>query len=335
MRLSASAKMPRHVAQPQYDRTVQAVGIVHFGIGAFHRAHQAVYTDEAMNAGDRDWMTTGVSLRSANVAEQLNPQNGLYTVTTKSGESDAIRLVGSVRNVLVASENGKAVIDAVAAPSTKIVSLTITEKGYCRAADGTLDHNIADDGSVYAYLALALRERYDVGTSGLTLLSCDNLANNGAQLSRLMSEYLERHDPALQHWFEQECACPSTMIDRIVPATTATDRDNVAAQLELRDEGATVTEPFTQWVIEDCFVTSRPRWEIMGAQFAKDVMPFETAKLRMLNGAHSALAYIGLAHGCDFVHQAMAIPDISVLVRNLMIHEAAPTIAASSSQKSG
>ncbi|MEY4237414.1 MAG: hypothetical protein RL339_15, partial [Pseudomonadota bacterium] len=221
-----------------YDREGQASGIVHLGIGAFHRAHQAWYTDLAMAAGDRNWAITGVSLRSPAVAEQMNPQDGLYTVTERSEAGWNSRLVGAVREVLVAQGQRGAVIDRIADPATHIVSLTVTEKGYCRAADGSLDFALADAGSLYAIIAEGLRRRHDAGLPGLTLLSCDNLADNGQQLVRLMGEYLGRHDPGLLAWFEQDCTCPSTMVDRIVPATTDADRAELAERIGLHDQAA-------------------------------------------------------------------------------------------------
>jgi len=320
------------VARPGYDRDAQATGIVHFGIGAFHRAHQAWYTDRAMAAGDRDWAIQGVSLRSAGVADQLNPQDGLYTLSERAPTGTRIRLIGSVKGVLVASTARQAVIDAVAAPSTHIVTMTITEKGYCRGADGALDPELAGEDSIYAFLSAGLARRRDAGLGGLTILSCDNLADNGRQFAGLMGAWLERHDPALRCWFEAECACPSTMIDRIVPATTAADRAAIAEAIGLADEGATVTEPFSQWVIEDRFAGPRPRWEAVGAQLVQSVAPYETAKLRMLNGAHSALAYLGLQAGATFVHEAVARPDLRDLITRLMRDEAAPTVASASGQ---
>jgi fructuronate reductase len=318
-------QLSANVVRPDYDRTVQKCGIVHFGIGAFHRAHQAIYTDDAMNAGDRDWAIVGVSLRSAEVAEQLNPQDGLFTVTERSADRDAIRLVGAVQHVIAASQNPAAVIAAVAARHTHIISITITEKGYCRRADGTLDLALTP-GSIYPLLAHGMRQRQQSGLGGLTLLSCDNLANNGNQLQSLMTEYLAAQAPDILAWFDRECTCPRTMVDRIVPATTASGRDRVAARCGVRDEGAIITEPFTQWVIEDRFAGPRPRWEIGGAQFTENVGAFETAKLRMLNGAHSALAYIGIGRGYQFVHQAIADPEIRILIDQMMTQEAAPTI---------
>lgn len=334
MRLSESSltRLAAQVERPGYDRAQQRVGIVHFGIGAFHRAHQAWYTDRAMEAGDRDWAITGVSLRSPTVAEQLNPQDGLYTVSERSAGADKVRLVGAVRDVLVAPIEREAVIAAIAAPTTRIVSLTITEKGYCRAADGNLDDQQAGGESFYAYLLSALRRRNDAGLTGLTLMSCDNLAENGRQLARLVSQYVDRHDPALLNWVEHECTFPSTMVDRIVPATTAADRAELAGRLGLDDAGAVMTEPFSQWVIEDRFAGARPDWGSVGAELVSDVAPYEMAKLRMLNGAHSLLAYCGLGRGHEFVHQAIADPQLRGLVEQLMLREAAPTIAAAPGQ---
>jgi len=324
---------PGDAACFDYDREAQATGIVHFGIGAFHRAHQAWYTDRAMSAGDRDWAITGVSLRSGEVAHLMNPQEGLYTVTERASEAASTRIIGAVRDVLVAPYEPEAVVAALAAPATRIVSFTITEKGYCRAADGSLDPALAGDESVYHYLQQGLRRRRDAGLPGLTLMSCDNLAENGKQLTRFMGEYLKRCDPALLAWFEAACTCPSTMVDRIVPATTEDDRDAVAETLDgLRDEAAVLTEPFSQWVIEDCFANGRPAWDKVGAQFVANVQPYETAKLRMLNGAHSLLAYVGLSHGHTFVHEAIRDPAIRLLAEQLMRKEAAPTIIAAPGQ---
>lgn len=340
MRLSAAAlaNLPAEVARPLYDRDAQAVGIVHFGIGAFHRAHQAWYTDAALNLdngnlGGRDWAITGVSLRSPGVARQMNPQGGLYTVAEQSGDAPTLRIIGSVRNVLVASEEPDAVIAAVAAPTTHIVSLTVTEKGYCRTASGDLDFEQAHSLSFYYFVTQGLLRRRNAGLPGLTLLPCDNLADNGAKLHALMLQYLTRHEPDLVAWFEANCTCPSTMIDRIVPATTDEDRAVIAQSLgSLQDEACVVTEPFSQWVIEDKFAGPRPRWEAVGAQLVTDVAPYETAKLRMLNGAHSLLAYCGLKAGYTHVHEAVADPALHNLAETLMRHEAAPTITPAPNQ---
>lgn len=328
MRLSAATlgSLSAEVARPAYDREAQAMGIVHFGLGAFHRAHQAVYTDAAMAAGDRDWAIAGLSLRSATVRDQLAPQDGLFTVTARSNEGEATRLVGSVRQALVAPEAPERVADLIAAPATRIASFTVTEKGYCRAADGTLDPAAAAPFSLYGLLGQGLARRRAAGLPGLTLLSCDNLSDNGRVLARLLDEHLAQSDPSLAGWVRSECAFPSTMVDRIVPATTAADLDAVERRIGLLDEGTVITEPFSQWVIEDRFAGPRPHWEAGGAQFVDDVRVYETAKLRMLNGAHSAMAYLGLQHGLRFVHEAIADPAIRVTVERLMREEAAPTL---------
>lgn len=334
MRLSATnvSALPESVARPGYDRAAQKAGIVHFGIGAFHRAHMAVYTDDAMNAGERDWGIIGVSLRSAKVAAQLNPQEGLYTVASRCGDSSQMRLIGAVQKVIVASQDAEAANAAIAAPATHIISFTITEKGYCRGHDGSLDPELADGRSAYAYLAEAFSRRRDARLPGLTLLSCDNLSNNGSQLAALMAEYLTHNAPDLLPWFEAECTCPSTMVDRIVPAATDADLALAETALGLRDEAHVITEPFSQWVIEDRFAGPRPVWERYGAELVADIAPYETAKLRMLNGAHSALAYIGLKHGHEYVHEAVADPAIRPLIERLMREEAAPSIAVAPGQ---
>ncbi|HEV2600428.1 mannitol dehydrogenase family protein [Sphingopyxis sp.] len=333
MRLSAETLIPASVQAPGYDRAAQTAGIVHIGIGAFHRAHQAVYTDDAMAAGERDWGIIGVSLRSGDVASQLNPQDGLYTVSARSAVGTGLRLIGAVQKVLVAADDPQAVIDAIAAPTTHIVSFTVTEKGYLRTADGSLDLAAAKGpSSLYRFVGAALAARHAAGLSGLTLLSCDNLANNGAVLRRLMREYLASDHPDLVDWFDAQCRCPATMIDRIVPATTDADRAAIESALGVRDEGVVVTEGFSQWVIENDFAGPLPRWENVGAELVADVAPYETAKLRMLNGAHSALAYIGLGKGHDYVHQAIADPAIRAVIERLMRDEAAPTIDAAPGQ---
>jgi len=329
-RLSAR-HLPSGVALPDYERDGKRVGIVHFGLGAFTRAHLAWYTDRAMAVAGGDWMIAGVSLRSPTVGEQLNPQDGLYALAEKSGAGTALGVIGSVRKVLLATTQAAEVVSVVASPHCHVVTFTVTEKGYCRAADGSLDLALAAQG-FYPLLAEALAQRRAAGIDGLTLLSCDNLADNGHQLRRLLGEWLEVKDPDLAGWVRNNCTFPCSMVDRIVPATTPEDRDAAEAALGLRDEGLVVTEPFSQWVIEDRFAGPRPVWERVGAEIVVDVAPYETAKLRMLNGAHSALAYCGLLAGHTYVHEAVADPALRALVERLMREEAAPTIAAAPGQ---
>lgn len=334
MRLSPTniEQLPEQVVRPGYDRDRHTIGIVHIGIGAFHRAHMAVYTDDLLAAEGGDWRILGVSLRSGTVRDHMAPQGGLYSLVERSAEGSKVRIIGAVADVLVASEARERVVSALASAGTHIVSFTITEKGYCRAPDGSLDFALADSRSVYSYLAEAFARRRDSSLAGLTLLSCDNLAGNGLQLHRLMTQYLEATAPDLCAWFDEHCACPSTMIDRIVPATTETDRAEVETLLGMQDAAAVVTEPFTQCVIEDKFAGPRPAWEKHGVQITSNVTAFEAAKLRMLNGAHSALAYLGLQRGHEFVHEAVADLELVSLINRLMRNEAAPSLVPADGQ---
>ena len=321
-------RLGRHVTRPAYDRDAQQVGIVHLGLGAFHRAHQAVYTDAAMAAGDRDWGIAGVSLRSAGVRDALAPQDGLYTVTQRGDDGERTALVGALRKLVVAPEDPQTVAALIASPSVHVVTLTVTEKAYHLRPDGTLAVEVVEAaaGTIYHHLAHGLAERHALGLAGLTLVSCDNLADNGGVLARSLAAWLDRTDPPVRRWFERECACPATMVDRIVPAVGAADLDRVAQATGVRDEGAVVTEPFRQWIIQDDFAGPRPRWEQGGAQLVSDVAPFEKAKLRMLNGAHSALAYLGLLAGHEHVHEAMTDRQVATVVERLMRDEAAASL---------
>lgn len=334
MRLATAslARLPAAVARFAYDRAAMATGIVHFGIGAFHRAHMAWYTDRALDAGGRDWLITGVSMRSADVATRLNPQDGLYSLIERDGRGARARVVGAVGQVLVAPQAPAAVVAAIAAPATRIASFTITEKAYCRAPDGSLDPAQAGVGSIYPLLAAGLAARRAAGLAGITLLPCDNIADNGPVLRRLLLAWLSAHDPATADWAAQHCRFPSTMVDRIVPATTPDDLALAAALIGMGDAGAVITEPFSQWVVEDDFAAGRPDWGAAGAELVADVAPYEQAKLRMLNGAHSALAYLGLERGHSHVHEAIADPPLRALVLQLMRDEAAPTVRRAAGQ---
>ena len=296
-----------------------------------------------MAAGDRDWAIAGVSLRSPDVRDQLQPQDGLYTLSQRDASGERLRVIGAVREVHVARENAEAVIDALISADVHLVTFTITEKGYCRdPSSGSLlteapdvAHDLRGEGAprtIYGFLERAFSHRRAAGLPGVSLVSCDNLADNGRQLAALLDEFLERRDAALAVWARRETSCPSTMVDRIVPATTVADLNRIAGALQIEDRAAVVTEPFHQWVIEDRFVGPRPRWEVGGAQLVADVRPFETAKLRMLNGSHSALAYIGLQLGYEYVHEAVADPDLAPFIAGLMRDEAAATLTPVATQ---
>ena len=293
------------MAMPGYAPEAHGVGIVHLGIGAFHRAHQAVYVDDLLAVHGGDWRIMGVSLRSPAVRDQLVPQDGRYTLVERRGAGDVLLQIGSVAGVLVAGENPQAVIDLIAQPAVKIVSLTVTEKGYCHnPATATLDlahpeiiHDLANPAaprSAIGYLAAGLAARRTSGAPPPTVLCCDNLPENGAVLRRVLTAFARLHDPDLATWIDAEVAFPSTMVDRIVPAVTDADIARLADRIGVTDLAMVKTEAFSQWVIEDWFAGARPRFEDVGVQIVRDVRPFELAKLRMLNGSHSTLAYLGL-----------------------------------------
>lgn len=325
--------LPGDVERFGYRRELQGVGIVHVGVGAFHRAHQAWYTDLAIEGGDEGWGILGVSLRSEKVASQLNPQDGLYSLTVKDSERSSTRVIGALRHVLAATtrHGTMAAVGAIAAPTTRIVSFTITEKGYAGASLGDKAFE-RPPPPIYPLLAAALQRRLAAGLPGLTLLSCDNLSANGAHLHHSLASYLERTDAETGAWFRDNCTCPSSVVDRIVPATIDADLRSTEQVLGLRDDAAVITEPFSQWILEDRFKEGRPGWDRVGARFVDDVRPFEMAKLRMLNGAHSALAYLGLERGHEFVDEAIADPVLRPLVEALIRREAAESFTAARGQ---
>jgi fructuronate reductase len=329
-RLSSAslATLPASVAAPAYDRSAPS-GIVHLGTGAFHKAHQAVCTDDALAASGGDWMITGVSLRSGDVADQINPQDGLYTLVVRGQGGTSARVIGSIARVLVAPREPEAVMRALAAPETKIVSLTITEKGYgLDPKTGGLDRthaSVAPDlanprqptGAV-GYIVESLRLRRERGLQPFTALCCDNLPHNGLVLRRLVMHFAMAVDPDLAEWIGNNVPFPSTMVDRITPASTERTLADVEELIGLTDLAAVETEPFTQWVVEDDFVAGRPNWEAGGAIFATNVAPYEKMKLRMLNGAHSMLAYSGYIAGHQYVRDVMGDAALSRLVARQM-----------------
>lgn len=330
MRLSPATLdvLPADVALPRYDRAAVKIGVVHLGIGAFHRAHQAVVFDDALASGDLRWGVMGASLRSSSVRDQLGPQTGLYTVAVRDGTGERLRVIGSVLGVHVAPEDPAALIEAMAHPDVHIVTLTITEKGYrLDPASGLLkvdDPEVAADlrdlsrpVTAPGFLVAALRLRRQRHLAPFTVISCDNLPNNGRRTQAAVLEMAVHIDPTLRDWIEAEVAFPQTMVDRIVPATTTADVDGLAEQIGVRDEGMVKTEPFTQWVIEDRFCGPRPDLASLGVELTDAVEPWENAKLRLLNGAHSALAYLGALSGYEFVHEAVAEPALNAFVQRL------------------
>lgn len=319
-----------------YQRADLSAGIVHLGVGAFHRAHQAVYVDDIL-AGDPDWAIIGASLRSSSAAEALNPQNGLYTLTVSGSPDARTRIVGSLLEVIDASEGAEALVQRMVAPVIRIVSLTITEKGYCiDPATGRLDRSHPDIAadletphrprSAIGVIVEALRRRKLSGVGPFTVLCCDNLPENGRITRNVVTEMAGLQDAVLSDWIGNNATFPSTMVDRIVPATTKDDTDAVNARTGVVDAAPVVTEPFSQWVVEDRFCAGRPPWEDAGVTFVDDVRPFEEMKLRLLNGSHSTLAYLGYLDGHETVADAIGDPDLHALVHDMMTLEVIPTL---------
>jgi fructuronate reductase len=327
--------LPANVARPTYDRSALRTGIVHLGIGSFHRAHQAVYTDSVLANGDLCWGIVAASLRNPDTRDALKPQDYLYTLNLRY-EAESLRVIGSLRDILVAPENPAALIETLCQPSVSIVSLTVTEKGYCydpasralNEADADILYDLAHPfapRTVFGFLAAAIGRRRQLGLGPFTVLCCDNLPANGRTLHGLLSRYTELVSPDLGTFVRHEILCPDTMVDRIVPATTNEDRQHLSDTIGIDDLWPVIAEPFTQWVIEDCFSGARPAWEEAGATFVKDVAPFESMKLRMLNGSHSALAYLGYLAGYETVAEAMGNDALAGLAEGVMT-DAMPTL---------
>ncbi len=336
-RLNDNSKLPESVLTPGYQPENHGVGIVHIGIGAFHRGHMAVYTDDVMAQDGGDWRITGVSLRSPGVRDRLNPQHGCYTLVERSGAGEKLRIIASVKNVLVAPEDPAAVIECLSRPETKIVSATITEKGYLRdPASGALlaDHpdivhdlqNPKSPKTIHGFLVAALAQIKQAGTTPFTPLCCDNLAANGSSLQRVVIEFANLRDKDLGQWIADNVVFPDTMVDRIVPATTQADIDAVAEKLGYLDEAPVLCEPFSQWVIANTLPQPRPAWEKFGVTFVDDVAPFEEMKLRLLNASHSAMAYLGYLGGHEYIHQVVGDPVFLYYVRTMMSEEMIPTL---------
>lgn len=322
------ATLPAGVATPTYDRANIHTGVVHLGIGAFHRAHQAPIFEAALAAGDHRWGICAVSMRSAAVRDQIEPQDGLYTLAVRDGAQDRLQIVGAVQRVLVAPEDPAAVIDALAAPDTQIVTLTITEKGYkldpasgaLRADDADLAADIASLAAPRTAIGLivaALARRRAAGLAPFTAISCDNIPHNGRRLCDAVLALAGLHDKGLADWIADLGAFPQTMIDRIVPATSGDDIDALSGRFGLVDRAMVKTEPFTQWVIEDEFAGECPDFARFGVQITDAVAPWEEAKLRLLNGAHSAIAYLGGLASIAYVHEVVALPDARAFIEAL------------------
>jgi len=334
-RLSATTlpALPATVVRPDYDPAAVRIGIVHFGPGAFHRAHQAVYVDDLL-ADHPEWGICGVSLHSAGVRDALRPQDGLYTLALL-GEQTSLRVIGAIRELLVAGEEQAAVLARLAEPAVKLVTLTITEKGYCLAGEDLdfahpdIAHDLAAPQaprSAIGYVVAGLRARRARGIAPYTVLSCDNLAGNGHRLRRAALQYAARVDAELAAWIEAEVAFPCSMVDSITPATDDALRQRVADALDCVDAWPIQREAYTQWVIEDRFCNARPPFERVGATLSHDIAGYDRAKLRLLNGPHSTLAYLGSLMELETVSAAMTEPLLAGFIGRLMREDIAPSL---------
>jgi fructuronate reductase len=326
----------RGVRVPPYDRNRMRVGVVHFGPGAFHRVHQACYLDDAL-ASDLRWGIAEVALQSKSVRDVLQPQDGLYTLAVLD-EKPSVRIIGAIKELLVAPESPAAVARRVADPEVSLITATVTEKGYCLASGGGLDfsrweiqHDLAHPHlprSLIGQLCLGLARRRELQLPVPNVMSCDNLTDNGPRLRGALVQFAQRLDLDLARWIEDEVPFPRTMVDSITPATDDPLREHVQASIAINDRWPVQREAFTQWVIEDCMRGPQPDWAALGVTISNDVAGFERAKLRLLNGAHSTLAYLGQLAGHATVAQAIGDARLATFVRTLMVEDIAPSVVA-------
>jgi mannitol 2-dehydrogenase len=339
--LSDSTLDTLEVPTPGFDRGAVTTGIAHFGLGNFHRAHQAMYIDTLMRSGEAlDWGITGIGVMPSDVRmrDALAAQDHLYTLVLKHPDGTLEpRVIGSVHDFLYAPENPAAVLDLLAAPSTRIVSLTVTEGGY------NIDHvtgrfvldapaiaaDLADGAvpsTMFGFVTEALRLRRDAGVAPFTVMSCDNIQGNGDTAKQTITAFAAAKDQELGAWIEDNVAFPNSMVDRITPVTTDDDREMVRNEFGIDDAWPVVAEPFQQWVLEDHFTLGRPPVEHAGVQLVDDVVPYELMKLRLLNASHQAMAYFGILSGYTYAHEASTDEAIATLLRRYMDEEATPTL---------
>ena len=330
-------RLPAEVQRPTYDRSNLKTRMVHIGFGAFHRAHQALCSDKLAEQGS-DWGYCEVNLNSGNLIQALREQNLLYTLTEMADDSLQTRVIGVITQALHGKSDGiEAVINAMSQPEVAIVSMTVTEKGYChQPASGNLnpDHpdivhdlqNPDSPRSLPGLILAAIRRRQKQDLPAFSVMSCDNMPENGHVIRNVIVQLAQYQDPALADYIQQHITFPSTMVDRIVPAMTDAAFAALNARLGCSDPVAVEAEPFFQWVIEDNFVNGRPAWEKAGAELVSDVLPYEEMKLRMLNGSHSFLAYLGFLAGYEYISDCMADPHFRAAARSLMVDEQAPTL---------
>ncbi len=332
---------PGEVAIPAYDRSKIKTGIVHIGIGGFHRSHEAYYTDQLLqHYGSTEWGICGIALLDTDIKifNALADQDGLYTlmITEPDGTLTA-RVIGSITEYLFAPENPGAAIEKMADPDIKIITLTITEGGYnfnSATGDFQIDepsiqldlNNPQNPKTVFGYITQALKRRRDRGIPGLTIQSCDNIQKNGDLLKRMLLAYVKEAEPQLTGWIEKQVTFPNSMVDRITPVTTTADIENLKSVYGIEDAWPVVCEPFIQWIIEDNYSNGRPDWESVGVQFVQDVSPFEKMKIRLLNAGHSLLGFTGALHGYTYIHDVVHDQLFAKFLRDFMDKEVTPVL---------
>jgi fructuronate reductase len=336
LNIAALARLPAAVGRPSFDPAALKCGIVHLGIGAFHRAHQAVFTEDAINMAGGDWGIVGASLQRPDVPDALATQDGLYTVESL-GALARYRVMCVLRDALFAPRDRARLLAALSASQTHAVTLTLSEKGYCLDAGGELDFShpeitadlAAPDAprSAIGWLALALAERRKNGAGPLTILSCDNLGSNGEKLASAVAAFADRAHPSLTSWIDTNATFPLTLVDCIVPASDAAHRQRVTDALGMEDLASVQREEFAQWVIQDRFAGPLPAWGKVGAEIVTDIAQYQKLKLHVLNTAHSALAYLGLPRGHTYVREAIADPGLAAFLEEMMAREIAPALA--------
>lgn len=339
----ASAGSAESVPIPRYDRSGLRIGIVHVGVGGFHRAHQAMYLDRLLNAGEAsDWAICGLGVMPGDrgMRDALRAQDHLYTLVEKHGDGTwKPRVIGSIVDYIYAPDGVEAVVERLAEPAIRIVSLTVTEGGYSiDEASGEFDptspevaHDLepgAAPASFFGLITEALARRRRRRIAPFTIVSCDNLQGNGRLARRAFASFARLRDHELGEWLEHEVRFPSSMVDRITPATTDADRDQLRTRFGIEDRWPVVCEPFVQWALEDSFSCGRPPYERAGVQLVEDVEPYELMKLRLVNCSHQGLCYFGRLCGYELVHDAAADPLFEGLLRGYMDDEATPTLPA-------
>lgn len=332
-------KLRPGIAVPTYDRSALPQHTVHMGVGSFHRAHQAVYLDDLMHLPDVErWGECGIGVLASDsrMRDALKPQDCLYTLVERSAQGQTARVIGSLVDFIYAPAEREAAIERIADPACRILSLTITEGGYF-IDDSTgrfnithpdLQHDLAHPEapvSSLGLIALALDRRRQRNLPPITVMSCDNLQGNGDVIRRVLEAFSDMRNPDLRRWITRDVAFPNSMVDRITPNTTAADIALVSDSFGIRDSWPVVTEPFQQWVIEDHFATGRPPWERAGAEIVTDVAPYEIMKMRLLNGSHLAMVYLGAIAGFPFVHEIMQNPLYLTFIREFM-EEVTPVV---------